>query len=208
LCSAEDGTKSRRSEPNIRNPVVSDCPMSNFSPLAGIHVFQPRRFEDERGFFCETWNYRTLLKQGVDIQFVQDNHSMSTQIGTLRGLHYQTPPHAQDKLVRCTRGTIFDVAVDIRTGSPTYGQWYGVELSAENGKQLLVPKGFLHGFITRTPETEVIYKCSDYYAPACDACVRFDDPDICVNWGFERASPVLSEKDRKAPFLRDIVSPF
>jgi len=178
------------------------------TPLPGVVVITPKRFEDPRGYFSETWNRRTLAEQGIDVDFVQDNQSMSVPVGTLRGLHYQTPPHAQDKLVRCTRGVIFDVAVDIRAGSPTYGQWYGIELTAEKGEQLLVPKGFLHGFITRAPDTEVIYKCSDYYAPDCDAGIRFDDPDIGIDWGCAAEDITLSDKDKTIPYLRDITTPF
>ena len=144
---------------------------------------------------------------GVKIDFVQDNHSMSAAVGTLRGLHYQSPPHAQDKLVRCTRGAIFDVAVDFRRGSPTYRRWVGVELTPENRQQLLVPKGFLHGFVTRLPDTEVQYKCSDVYAPDCDGAVRWDDPTIGIDWGLSGA-PVLSGKDAAAPLFADVTSPF
>ena len=147
-----------------------------------------------------------MLDCGVDIDFVQDNHSLSAQVGTVRGLHLQSPPHAQDKLVRCGRGRLFDVAVDIRKGSPTYGQWVGEELSFENGKQLLVPKGFLHGFMTLEPDTEIIYKCSDYYAPECDGAVRWDSCGI--DWPLDVAAPVLSDKDKVAPLLADFDSPF
>ncbi len=125
---------------------------------------------------------------------------------TLGGLHFQRPPHAQDKLVRCTRGAIFDVAVDVRVGSPTYGRWVGVDLTPENGRQLLVPKGFLHGFVTRLPDTEVQYKCTDTYAPDCDGGIRWDDPTIGIDWGV--SDPVLSAKDQVAPLLADWVSPF
>jgi dTDP-4-dehydrorhamnose 3,5-epimerase len=173
--------------------------------LAGLKVLTPARFGDARGFFSESWNRRRLQEQGIDLDFVQDNHSMSAAVGTLRGLHFQAPPAAQDKLVRCGQGALFDVAVDIRKGSPTYGQWFGIELSAENGKQLLVPKGFLHGFITRVPDTEVIYKCTDYYAPDCDGAVAWDSCGI--DWGFE-GRPVLSEKDAAALRLAKIDSPF
>jgi dTDP-4-dehydrorhamnose 3,5-epimerase len=128
-------------------------------------------------------------------------------VGTLRGLHYQRPPHAQDKLVRCTRGAIFDVAVDIRRGSPTYGRWVGVELTAANGKQLLVPKGFLHGFVTRMADTEVQYKCTDLYAPDCDGAIRWDDPTIAIDWGLTGA-PALSAKDAAAPLFAGFDSPF
>lgn len=147
-----------------------------------------------------------MLDHGIDIDFVQDNHSLSAQVGTVRGLHFQAPPHAQDKLVRCGKGRLYDVAVDIRKGSPTYGQWLGEELSFENGKQLLVPKGFLHGFMTLEPDTEIIYKCSDYYAPECDGAVRWDSCGI--DWPLDVAEPVLSEKDKVAPLLADFDSPF
>ncbi len=176
--------------------------------LPGVLVLTPARFGDDRGFFSESWNRKRLQEAGIDIEFVQDNHSLSETVGTVRGLHFQSPPHAQAKLVRCGRGALFDVAVDIRQGSPTYGQWVGEELSFENGKQLLVPEGFLHGFVTREPGTEIIYKCSDYYAPDCDGAVRFDDPDIGIEWGFDHGAAVLSEKDKAAPFLKDFQTPF
>lgn len=176
--------------------------------LDGVVLLLPRRFSDSRGFFSESWNRRTLAECGIELDFVQDNHSMSAKAGTVRGLHYQSPPHAQDRLVRCGRGRLFDVAVDIRKGSPNYGQWVGAELSFENGKQLLVPKGFLHGFVTREPDTEIVYKCSDYYAPECDGAVRFDDPEIGIDWDIDPAAAILSDKDRTAPLLRDFDSPF
>lgn len=175
--------------------------------LADVLVLTPARFGDDRGWFSETWNAQRMAQAGLDAQFVQDNHSMSGAVGTLRGLHYQAPPHAQDKLVRCSRGAIFDVAVDVRVGSPSYGDWVGVELTAQNAKQLFVPKGFLHGFVTRIADTEVQYKCSDVYAPDCDGGIRWDDPDIGIDWGLTGA-PVLSVKDTTAPLLRDFVSPF
>lgn len=149
-----------------------------------------------------------MAEKGLDFDWVQDNHSLSMQAGTVRGLHFQSPPHAQAKLVRCGRGAFFDVVVDIRRGSPTYGQWVGEELSFDNGKQILVPTGFLHGFVTRLPETEIIYKCSDYYAPECDGAVRFDCPKIGVDWGLNGLEPVLSEKDAAAPSLAGFESPF
>ncbi|MEL6121334.1 MAG: dTDP-4-dehydrorhamnose 3,5-epimerase [Pseudomonadota bacterium] len=173
--------------------------------LSGVLILTPARFGDARGFFSESWNKRRMEEHGIEMEFVQDNHSISGEVGTLRGLHYQAPPHAQGKLVRCGQGRVFDVAVDIRVGSPTYGQWTGVELSAENGKQLLVPKGFLHGFVTREPNTEVLYKCTDYYAPECDGAVRWDSCGI--DWGLEGA-PVLSAKDERAVALADFESPF
>ncbi|MBD3763538.1 MAG: dTDP-4-dehydrorhamnose 3,5-epimerase [Rhodobacterales bacterium] len=175
--------------------------------LPGVVILTPRRFGDARGFFSESWNRRVMAEAGLDLDFVQDNHSLSSRAGTVRGLHFQAPPHAQAKLVRCGRGRLFDVAVDIRRGSPTYGRWTGVDLSAENGRQLLIPAGFLHGFVTREPDTEICYKCTDYYAPAADGAVRYDDPDIGIDWGLTE-EPVLSAKDAAAPWLRDFVSPF
>ena len=176
--------------------------------LPGVVILTPARFGDTRGFFSESWNAARLAEQGIHTQFVQDNHSLSAQAGTVRGLHYQSPPHAQAKLVRCGRGALFDVAVDFRAGSPTWGKWVGVELSFDNGRQLLIPAGFLHGFVTRVPDTEIIYKCSDYYAPECDGAVRFDDSDISIDWGIDPADAVLSDKDRTAPLLSEISTPF
>lgn len=150
-----------------------------------------------------------MIEQGLQIDFVQDNHSLSRDVATIRGLHFQAPPHAQGKLVRCGRGTLFDVAVDVRKGSPTYGQWLGEELSFDNGKQLWIPAGFLHGFVTREPDTEIIYKCTDHYAPECDGAVRWDSCGI--DWGIDwdtAGAPVLSEKDAAAPALAEFVSPF
>lgn len=176
--------------------------------LPGVLIVTPRRFGDARGWFSEVWNRDALAKHGITCDFVQDNHSYSAAAGTVRGLHFQAPPHAQTKLVRCGRGRVFDVAVDIRRGSPTYGQWVGGELSSENGRQLLIPAGFLHGFATRTPDTEVLYKCSDVYAPDCDGAVRFDDADIGIDWGIDAGAVTLSDKDAKAPFFKDFQSPF
>tara|TARA_R110001599_G_scaffold135013_6_gene313280 strand:+ start:729 stop:1295 length:567 start_codon:yes stop_codon:yes gene_type:complete len=178
------------------------------TPLLGVFVITPARFGDHRGFFSESYSAKALADHGITTSFVQDNHSLSMTQGTVRGLHFQAPPHAQDKLVRCGRGALFDVAVDISKGSPTYGHWFGVELSFENGKQLLVPAGFAHGFMTRAPETEIIYKCSDYYAQATEGAVAWDDPDIGIDWGLKGTSPVLSEKDANAPSLADLMSPF
>ncbi|MGI3210173.1 dTDP-4-dehydrorhamnose 3,5-epimerase [Roseovarius tibetensis] len=175
--------------------------------LPGVLIIEPARFGDRRGFFSESWNRRRMAEAGIDIDFVQDNHSLSHEAGTLRGLHFQTPPHAQAKLVRCGRGALYDVAVDIRQGSPTFGVWTGTELSFDNGRQLLIPEGFLHGFVTREPDTEIVYKCSDYYAPDCDAGVRFDDPDIGIDWGLD-TPPILSDKDAAAPRLRDLPTYF
>lgn len=175
--------------------------------LPGLKILTPRRFGDSRGFFSESWNRKLMDELGLHFDFVQDNHSLSSRAGTVRGLHFQAPPHAQAKLVRCGRGRLLDVAVDFRRGSPTYAQWTAVELSFENGRQLLIPEGFLHGFVTLEPDTEIIYKCTEYYAPSADRAVRFDDPDIGIDWRLS-APPVLSEKDAAAPFLRDITSPF
>lgn len=175
--------------------------------IPGVLTFIPERYEDDRGFFAETWNRRVLAKAGVDVEFVQENHSLSSAVGTLRGLHMQTPPFAQDKLVRCGRGRLFDVAVDIRVGSPTYCRWVGVELSAENGKQTFVPRGFLHGFLTLEPDTEIVYKVSNYFAPDCSRAIRFDDRELCIDWGLSEA-PILSNKDAAAPYLREFKNPF
>lgn len=175
--------------------------------IPGVVVLTPKRFGDSRGWFCETFSARGLAAAGLPADFVQDNQSFSGPQGTLRGLHFQRPPHAQDKLVRCTRGAIRDVAVDIRRGSPTWGAWVAVELSAENGRQLLVPKGFLHGFVTLTPDAEVQYKCTDFYAPQTEGAVRWDDPDLGIDWGLT-VPPHLSAKDALAPAFRDLDSPF
>jgi len=176
--------------------------------LPGVLILTPRRFGDARGFFSESWNRETLAARGIALDFVQDNHSLSARAGTVRGLHFQAPPRAQAKLVRCGRGRLFDVAVDLRRGSPTYGRWAGAELTFENGRQLLVPAGFGHGFATLEDATEVIYKCSDIYAPETEGALRFDDPELAIDWGIDPAAAVLSEKDAAAPFLRDFASPF
>lgn len=176
--------------------------------IPDVLIISPNRFFDERGFFCETWNAGVLKKYGLLVDFVQDNLSLSRASGTVRGLHYQSPPHAQDKLVRCSRGALLDVAVDIRRGSPSYGRWVGIELSANNGKQLMIPKGFLHGFVTLEPDTEVIYKCSDYYAPQSDGAIKFDDCDIGIEWGITPSEAVISQKDLAAISFRDFESPF
>ena len=176
--------------------------------LPGVVEIIPRRFGDARGFFSEVYNEARMAEIGIDVSFVQDNHSLSRDVGVIRGLHFQSPPHAQAKLVRAGAGRVFDVAVDIRRGSPTYGRWTGVELSAETGNQLFVPAGFLHGFSVLEPDSELLYKCSDFYAPECDGAVRFDDPDIGIDWHIGSADPILSDKDAAAPLLRDFQSPF
>ncbi|WP_127902092.1 dTDP-4-dehydrorhamnose 3,5-epimerase [Solirhodobacter olei] len=174
--------------------------------LPGLLLLTPRRHGDSRGFFAETWNRRTLEGAGVRLpEFVQDNHSFSASAGTVRGLHFQSPPHAQGKLIRCGRGRLRDVAVDARVGSPTYGQWVAEELSFENGRQLWIPAGFLHGFVTLEDDTEIVYKCTDYYAPDCDGGVRWDSAG--VDWGWD-GPPILSEKDAKAQAFADFASPF
>ena len=168
----------------------------------------PRRFGDNRGFFSETWNQKRLADAGIEAEFVQDNHSFSADKGTVRGLHFQAPPFAQGKLVRVARGSVLDVAVDIRISSPTYGKWVAEELSAENGAQLWVPRGFLHAFITLTPDVDLLYKVDNWYSPEADGAVRFDDPDLAIDWGIDPAEAVLSDKDAKAPWFRDFDSPF
>ncbi|MDO5657612.1 MAG: dTDP-4-dehydrorhamnose 3,5-epimerase [Paracoccus sp. (in: a-proteobacteria)] len=175
------------------------------TPLADVLILTPRRHGDSRGFFSESWNRATLEAAGLHLpEFVQDNHSMSGAVGTLRGLHYQAPPMAQGKLVRCGRGRLFDVAVDARRGSPQYGQWFGTELSFENGRQLWIPAGFLHGFITREPDTEIIYKCTAAYSPEHDGAVAWDS--LGIDWGHH--DPHLSAKDAAAPAFDDWQSPF
>lgn len=182
--------------------------MPNLSiDLSGLIAIKPSRFGDHRGFFAETYNLRDYKKLGVNVEFVQDNHSLSASLGTVRGLHFQAPPHAQAKLVRCGRGAIFDVAVDIRRGSPTYGKWAGFTLSAENGVQIYIPAGFAHGFVTLEADSEVVYKCSDYYAPEAEGALRWDDPAIGIEWPIIEDA-VLSEKDANTPLLADLYSPF
>jgi dTDP-4-dehydrorhamnose 3,5-epimerase len=174
-----------------------------------VRLIQPRRFGDSRGWFTEVYSEPAFAALGIECRFVQDNHSLSVPRFTLRGLHFQTPPRGQDKLVRCIRGRIFDVAVDIRKRSPTYGHWVGAELSAENGHQLFIPIGFAHGFLTLEPDCEVSYKCSDTYAPDHDGGVRWDDPAIGIKWPMiDGIMPELSAKDAVQPLLADFDSPF
>lgn len=179
--------------------------MAEIRPLGldGVVEIRPVRHGDARGFFSETYNRARMGEAGIDIEFVQDNHSYSAAAGVLRGLHYQLPPRAQDKLVRVVRGSIFDVVVDIRRGAPTFGRWVGLTVSARDWNQVLVPKGFAHGFVTLEADTEVIYKVSDYYAPQQDRGIRFDDPAIGIEWPFDLSSAQLSDKDRAAPLLAD-----
>mgnify|MGYP002838535182 CR=1 FL=1 len=175
--------------------------------IKDLKIITPEKFSDRRGFFAETYSRDLYYSLGVRIDFVQDNHSISRDVGTLRGLHFQAPPHAQAKLVRCGRGAIFDVAVDIRCGSPTFGQWEGYDLTADNGHQLLIPVGFAHGFITLEPDSEIVYKCSDYYAPETEGSILWNDPKIGIKWPLV-ADPIFSNKDSAAPLLEDLESPF
>ncbi|MDT0161602.1 dTDP-4-dehydrorhamnose 3,5-epimerase [Bacillus sp. AG4(2022)] len=170
--------------------------------LNGVIIVEPKVFGDHRGWFMEAYNESAFLESGIDVNFVQDNQSFSATKGTLRGLHYQLNPKAQTKLVRCTRGAIFDVAVDIREGSPSYGKWVGIELNSENKKQLLVPKGFAHAFITLTDNVEVQYKVDELYSPENDRGIIWNDPEIGIDWPMD-INPILSEKDQKAPLLKN-----
>lgn len=169
--------------------------------LPGVKIITPKVFGDNRGWFMETYSARDLKKYGIEADFVQDNRSFSAKKGIIRGLHFQKPPFTQAKLLTCLRGAILDVAVDLRKQSPTYLQWISVELTEENKKQLFIPKGFAHGFLTLTDDVEIMYKCDAFYAPEYDGGIRFDDPDLGVDWGIR--DPILSEKDKNAPFLRD-----
>lgn len=176
--------------------------------IPDVKILTPKRFGDARGFFSETYNKAAFAEHGLSLDFVQDNHSMSQAVGVLRGLHFQTPPFAQDKLVRVVKGRIFDVAVDIRQGSPTYGNWVGAEISAEAWNQILVPVGFAHGFVTLEPDTEVIYKVTAPYAPENDKGLAWDDPAIGIDWPLNGATPTLSDKDTKHPKLADLPAYF
>jgi dTDP-4-dehydrorhamnose 3,5-epimerase len=176
--------------------------------IADVKLITPKRIRDERGFFSETYSARVLAEAGINARLVQDNHSMSLQRGVVRGLHFQAPPHAQDKLVRVTRGSAFDVAVDIRTGSPTYGKHVSAILSAENWTQIWVPRGFAHGFCTLEPHTEVVYKVSEYFAPESDRGLRWDDPALGIEWPVAAGEAILSAKDAQHPLLRDLLGYF
>ena len=176
--------------------------------IPAVKLLKPARHGDHRGFFSETYNRRVLKKAGICVNFVQDNHSLSPTKGTVRGLHFQTPPFAQDKLVRVTRGSVFDVAVDLRKGSPNYGQHVNAVLSTAAWNQIFVPVGFAHGFMTLEPDTEVIYKVSDYYAPDNEAGILWNDPILAISWPLPEVEAILSEKDRVQPCLSDITPPF
>ncbi len=173
--------------------------------IPAVKMITPKKFSDHRGFFSETWSRKAFAEAGLDLDFVQDNQSLSAPVGTLRGLHFQSPPFAQDKLVRVTRGRILDVAVDIRASSPSFGQHVAVELSAENWKQLLVPVGFAHGFVTLEPDTEVLYKVTAPYAPENDHGLAFDDPALGIDWRLPADKLTLSDKDRKHPRLSEML---
>jgi dTDP-4-dehydrorhamnose 3,5-epimerase len=176
--------------------------------IPDVLLIAPRSFEDARGVFSETWNQRAFAEAGIATTFVQDNHVRSAAAGTLRGLHYQIPPHAQGKLVRVIRGAIFDVAVDLRRQSPTYGRHVGAILSAANTHQIWVPVGFAHGYVTLEPDTEVLYKVTDYYAPGSEGGLLWNDPALGIHWPADAASVVLSDKDTVLPRLGSVSSPF
>ena len=174
--------------------------------LEGVVIIEPAVFGDKRGFFMESWSKRAFAEAGLDYDFVHDNHSASTVKGTLRGIHFQRGDKAQAKLVRCTKGAVLDVAVDLRPASLTYKQWVSVELSEDNKRQLLIPRGFGHGFLTLTDEVEFMYKADNFYAPEADGGIRWNDPELAVDWGI--AEPILSDKDSKSPWLKDAVTGF
>jgi dTDP-4-dehydrorhamnose 3,5-epimerase len=176
--------------------------------LEGVIEVIPHKFGDARGFFSETYSRKSFADAGIDIEWVQDNQSFSAEKSVLRGLHFQVAPFAQDKLVRILHGSIFDVVVDLRSGSPTYGKWLSCVLSSDAWNQLLVPKGFAHGFVTLEPNVEVLYKVSAPYSPSCDRAIRWNDPAIGIEWPLEGREPVLSAKDAAAPFLADIAEQF
>lgn len=173
----------------------------NKTKFEEVLIIEPNVFSDERGFFMESYNKRNMEKNGLIVNFVQDNHSFSSKVGVIRGLHYQLNPKAQSKLIRVTSGAIYDVVVDIRRGSPTFGDWFAIVLSAENKKQLFIPRGFAHGFCTLTPTTEIQYKVDEYYVPDLDRGIIWNDPDLGITWPTN--SPILSEKDQKHPLFKN-----
>jgi len=176
--------------------------------IADVVLLEPVRHRDSRGFFSETYNAQTMASVGIHADFVQDNQSLTRAAGTVRGLHYQDTPHAQGKLIRVVRGAIYDVAVDLRPGSPTFGHYVGAKLSAANWRQLWIPIGFAHGFCTLEADTEIHYKVTGHYAPDADRGIRFDDPQIAIDWPYSADEIVLSEKDTGLPYLADIAPPF
>lgn len=169
--------------------------------LPGVFIIEPQVFGDHRGWFMESWSKKKLDDLGINVDFVQDNQSYTANKGTLRGIHFQQYPMAQSKLVRVVRGAVLDVAVDLRKESPTYKQWVVVELSADNKRQLYIPQGFGHAFLTLTDNVEFLYKCDNLYSKECDRSIRFDDPELNIEWGIN--DPVISDKDARAPFLKD-----
>lgn len=171
--------------------------------LKGVYILEPTVFEDHRGFFMESYNKKDFEEIGLYYDLIQDNHSLSVKAGVLRGLHFQLNPKAQTKIVRVLSGAIYDVVVDIRKGSPTFGKWQGFILTSENKRQIVVPKGFAHGVLTLVPNTQIMYKVDEYYSPDHDRSIRWNDPDLAIDWPI--SEPILSEKDAKAPFLRDII---
>jgi dTDP-4-dehydrorhamnose 3,5-epimerase len=176
--------------------------------IDGLLLVRPQKFSDSRGHFISTYDLRQYRDAGIDCTFVKDNQSLSRRKGTIRGLHFQVPPAAQVKLVRVSRGSIFDVAVDLRKGSPTYGQWRAITLGAEDGAQFFLPVGFAHGFCTLEPDSEVAYKTDAFYAPECDTGLRWDDPDIGVKWPISAGEAVISNKDASLPAFKTFISPF
>jgi dTDP-4-dehydrorhamnose 3,5-epimerase len=176
--------------------------------IAGVTLLRPKKFVDSRGYFLETFNARTYSRAGIDAVFVQDNQSLSFQFGTIRGLHFQLPPEPQAKLIRVMRGSIFDVAVDLRRGSPSFGHWCSATLTAKGAEQLFIPHGFAHGFCTLEPDTEVAYKVDSFYSPSCEAGLRWDDPDLAICWPVPPVKAVVSDKDSKLPYFKAFDSPF
>ncbi len=177
-------------------------------PVSGVLLLRPRRFSDARGYFVETYNAKVFAEAGIRATFVQDNQSCSVSAGTVRGLHFQLPPIPQAKLVRVLRGSVYDIAIDLRTGSPTYGRWISETLTADGGEQLFVPRGFAHGFCTLEPNTEVAYKVDGSYSPECDSGLAWNDPTLGIPWPVAAGAAVLSDKDRKLGAFRDFISPF
>lgn len=173
--------------------------------IPDVKIIKPKKHGDHRGFFSEVYNKQVFSENGIDLDFIQDNQSYSAQAGTLRGLHYQGGEFAQDKLVRCVRGRILDVAVDIRKASPTFGKWVSAEISAEEWNQILVPVGFAHAILTLVPDTEIIYKVTNYYAPTHDFGIRWNDPDLGIDWGMAESDVTLSDKDKVQPLFKDVV---
>ena len=176
--------------------------------IEDVKVITPKSFADARGVFCETYNRNRFFENGIRLEFVQDNQSSSAETGTIRGLHFQSQPASQDKLIRVLKGSVFDVAVDLRRSSPSFGKWVGEKLSAENGKQLLVPIGFAHGFCTLEPNTHVLYKVTNYYSPANDLGIAWDDPDLAINWPVASDQVVLSDKDSRLPAFKSLLTHF